>query len=70
MHQYYNEDVAFERLKDVQREMENSRLMAGSLSDFGRRLWTWAARGSTWRAFSIRRPAPRQVRFPRRAPRG
>jgi hypothetical protein len=70
MHQYYNEDVAFERLKDMQREMENSRLMAGSLSDLRRRIWTWAARASTSRAFSIRRPAPRQDRLPRQAPPG
>jgi hypothetical protein len=35
MHEYYNEDVAFERLKDLQREMENSRLAAQSLSSFG-----------------------------------
>jgi hypothetical protein len=29
----YNEDVAFERLKDIQREMENSRRVAGGLVD-------------------------------------
>ena len=28
MYQYRNEDVAFERLKDMQREMENARLWA------------------------------------------
>ena len=53
MYPYMNEDVAFEHLKDLQREMENSRLMAGSLSDLGRRIWTWAARVSTSRAVSI-----------------
>lgn len=29
----YNEDVAFERMKDLQREMENSRLWAGRTTD-------------------------------------
>src|SRR5258708_24159782 len=46
MYQHYNEDVAFERLKDLQREMENSRLAAPSLSDLGYRIWTWANRAS------------------------
>jgi len=32
MHPYMNEDVAFERLKDMQREMENSRLWADGAS--------------------------------------
>lgn len=35
MYPYMNEDVAFERLKDLQREMENSRLTASSLGAFG-----------------------------------
>jgi hypothetical protein len=30
-----NEDVAFERLKDLQREMENSRLTANGLAGLG-----------------------------------
>ena len=29
----YNEDAAFERMKDLQREMENSRLWAGRTVD-------------------------------------
>jgi hypothetical protein len=29
----YNDDAAFERVKDLQREMENSRRAAGSLAD-------------------------------------
>jgi len=70
MHEYYNEDVAFERLKDLQREMENSRLTARSLSDLGRWIWTWAARALTSRGVSARRPALRQDRLPRRAPPG
>jgi len=35
MYQYTNEDVAFERLKDLQREMENSRLAVRSLTAMG-----------------------------------
>jgi hypothetical protein len=70
MHEYYNEDVAFERLKDLQREMENSRLTARSLSDLGHRIWAWAARASTSRAVSALPPAQRQDRLPRPAPRG
>ena len=70
MHEYYNEDVAFERLKDLQREMENSRLTADYLSDLGHRIWTWAARASTSRVVSIRPPVPRRDRRPRQAPRG
>lgn len=41
MYPYMNEDAAFERLKDLQREMENSRLMAGSV-------WIWAAGSGIW----------------------
>ena len=70
MHEYYNEDVAFERLKDLQREMENSHLAAGSLSDRGRRIWTWVVRAATSRVVSTRPPAPHPGRLPRRAPRG
>ena len=33
MYPYMNEDVAFERVKDMQREMENSRLYAASIID-------------------------------------
>ena len=47
MHQYLNEDVAFERLKDLQREAENRRLAAaGPPRDLGlgiRRLFARAA---------------------------
>jgi hypothetical protein len=67
---HMNEDVAFERLKDLQREMENSRLTAASLSDLGGRIWTWAAQAPTSLVVSVRRSVPRQDRLPRRAPRG
>jgi hypothetical protein len=33
MYPYMNEDVAFERVKDMQREMENSRQWAGRTID-------------------------------------
>ena len=33
MYPYMNEDVAFERVKDMQREMENSRRVAAGISD-------------------------------------
>jgi hypothetical protein len=38
------EDMAFERVKDLQREMENSRLMARSASHF----LAWLARPLVW----------------------
>jgi hypothetical protein len=65
-----NEDVAFERLKDLQREMENSRLTASSLSDLGHRIRMWAARASSSLVVSIRPPAQHPGRLPRRAPPG
>ena len=49
MYPYMNEDVAFERLKDMQREMENSRLLAAGAQRvltvtamFARRAWVLA----------------------------
>jgi hypothetical protein len=39
-----NEDVMFERLKDLQREMENSRAVAGSLAGLGSLVRILAAR--------------------------
>jgi hypothetical protein len=59
-----NEDVMFERLKDLQREMENSRLTAGTLPGFAglvrnlsARVW-WIA-GLAMRRPPRKRPAPR-----------
>ena len=50
MHQYVNEDIAFERLKDLQRESENRRLAAaGPPRDVGlgiRRLFARLAFGA------------------------
>ena len=59
MYPYMNEDVAFERLKDLQREMENSRLTAGALAGFGR-----VARNLLGRRMVDRRPG----HSPRAAP--
>jgi hypothetical protein len=66
VYQYSNEDVAFERLKDLQREMENSHLTANTLAGFGRlaghllaRAW-WLA-GLALRRPPRRRPAPAQT---------
>jgi hypothetical protein len=63
--QYTNEDVAFDRLKDLQREMENSRLTANGLAGLGRvvvhmlaRAW-WLA-GLAMRRPPRRRPVPTQ----------
>ncbi|HEV2968066.1 MAG TPA: hypothetical protein VG009_08195 [Candidatus Dormibacteraeota bacterium] len=59
---YMNEDVAFERLKDLQREMENSRLTAGALGGFGRAVrnlpaGAWSMAGLAIRRVPRRRPA-------------
>ena len=57
-----NEDVAFERLKDLQREMEKSRVMANTLAGLVRNLsarsW-WLGRLAMLRA---PRPRPAAVR--------
>jgi hypothetical protein len=58
---YMNEDVAFERLKDLQREMENSRMTAESLAGFGRLARNLSAR-AWWIAGLAMRRAPRRRR--------
>jgi hypothetical protein len=60
MDPYTHEDAAFERLKDLQREMENSRLMAGSVLDLGGRLWNLAARAWWLAGLAMRRPPRRR----------
>jgi hypothetical protein len=59
MYQYTNEDVAFERLKDLQREMENSRMAANSLAGLGALIRNLAAR-AWWLAGLAMRLAPRR----------
>jgi hypothetical protein len=63
MYGYHNEDAAWERLQDLQREMENSRLMAsrpqevmGTLRKLAARAWLLAGLAS---ARPPRRRAPR-----------
>ena len=68
MYSFMNEDAAFERLKDLQREMENSRLIAGSTPSLGRVLrnvvenarWLGGLatrRAPSWRPMASRRDA-------------
>ena len=61
MYQYTNEDVAFERLKDLQREMENSRIAAASLAGLGTLIRNLAAR-AWWLGGLAMRRAPRRRR--------
>jgi hypothetical protein len=58
MYPYMNEDVAFERLKDMQREMENSRLWAERsvklLEVLGRPfVWAWEVLFLTFRPLPV-----------------
>lgn len=65
MYPYTNEDVAFERLKDLQREIENSRLVAGSLIWLGSFVRILAARAWWLTGLAMGRPPrrrPGQVR--------
>jgi hypothetical protein len=59
MYPYMNEDVAFERLKDLQREMENSRMTADTLAGLGRLVLNLSAR-VWWIAGLAMRRAPRR----------
>jgi hypothetical protein len=59
MYQYQNEDVAFERLKDLQREMENSRITADDLAGLGRLVRHLSARAWCLAGLAMRR-APRR----------
>ena len=59
MYQYSNEDVAFERLKDLQREMENSRAAASSLAAWGALVRNLSARAWWLAGLALRRPPRR-----------
>jgi hypothetical protein len=68
MYPYMNEDVAFERLKDLQREMENSRMAADSLVGLGKLVRNLAARawllaGLAMRRAPRRRPGLKQIDY-------
>jgi hypothetical protein len=56
MYQYTNEDVAFERLRDLQREMENSRLAAGSVIAMWAVVRNLSARAWWLAGLALRRP--------------
>jgi hypothetical protein len=58
MYPYMNEDVAWERLKDVQREMENSRLLAEQAPAAVARLARYVA-GRIWKPLTPARPVQR-----------
>ena len=60
MYPYMNEDVAFERLKDLQREMENSRLTANAFAGFGALVRNLAARAWWIAGLAMRRPPRRR----------
>jgi len=60
MYQYSNEDVAFERLKDLQREMENSRAAAGSLAALAVLVRNLSARAWWLAGLALRRPPRRR----------
>jgi hypothetical protein len=55
---YMNEDLMWERLKDMQREAENSRLWAAAHPNPFRGIWQWVGRLSLARAEPA---APRSI---------
>jgi hypothetical protein len=59
--QYTNEDVAFERLKDLQREMENSHLTAHTLAGLGGLVRNLSARAWWLAGLALRRPPRRRA---------
>ena len=56
MYPYMNEDAAFERLKDLQREMENSRLVAGTAPSLGSLIRSLGQRAWWLAGLAMRRP--------------
>jgi hypothetical protein len=60
MYPYMNEDVAFERLKDLQREMENSRHSATALAGLGGVVRIMLARAWWLAGLAMRRPPRRR----------
>ena len=64
MYPYMNEDVAFERLKDLQREMENSYLTAHTLARFWALVRNLSARAWWLAGLALQRP-PRRRPVPR-----
>jgi hypothetical protein len=65
MYPYMNEDAAFERLKDLQREAENRRLVAAAVPSLGSVARNLAARAWLLGGLAMRRaprPRPAEVR--------
>ena len=60
MYPFMNEDVAFERLKDLQREMENSRLTANGLAGSGSLVRNLTARAWGLAGLAMLRPPRRR----------
>ena len=60
VHPYMNEDVMFERLKDLQRELENRHLAAGTLPGFGGLVRNLSARAWHLAGLAMRRPPRRR----------
>jgi hypothetical protein len=60
VHPYMNEDVMFERLKDLQREMENSRLTAHTLARRWALVRNLSARAWWLAGLAMRRPPRRR----------
>jgi hypothetical protein len=69
MYPYMNEDAAFERLRDLQREADNRRLVAGAVPSLGTVVRNLAARAWLLGGLAMRRaprPQPPELRGARR----
>ncbi len=60
MYPYMNEDVAWERLKDMQREVENSRIWANSTGNLLAEARRLAVRAWILAGLAMRRPPRRR----------
>jgi hypothetical protein len=60
MYQHYHEEVAWQRLQDLQREMENSRRMAAGLQRLLVAIWLLAQRAWLLAGLATRRPPRRR----------
>ena len=60
MYGYKHEDVAWQRLKDLQREMENSRRMAHGIDQGLTALGLWAQRAWVVAGLAMSRPPRRR----------
>ena len=60
MYSQMNEDAVWQHLQDLQREMENSRLMAQATADFGKKFRILAARVWLLAGLAMQRPPRRR----------